>query len=575
MNYFSRLLLLLAAWSSLLPTAQAQAPAFDRAIACASGQGNYGWGPEQVVVDGQGNSYVTGTFNGTVLLGNTLLTATVASPVSTMPSDVFVAKLDVAGNYLWAVQMADNQSVGIGGLAVDMVGNVYLTGGFDSFRVSFGTNGPVLFNSSANSEAFVAKLDGRTGQWLWARRAGGVGNDYAGSVAINAVGDAYIVGDSQSGTAGFGAFTLASPGAFIAKISSAGVWRWARLVGTGQVGVSQVLCDSGGDLFLAGAFRGPSAAFGATTLTTNGIPGSPYAARGGDLFVGRMTDAGAWVWAVQGDALTHQNLIHGASLAADGAGHLYVTGAYESTAARIGTTVLPNASVLYPPPVGPPGPPPFTNHYFSDAFVARLDAATGAWDWAVRNGGPYAEGGTTPVADPQGRVYLLGSFDNATIAGEGVKLAQLDGATGAWRTAQMLAPLGIWHLALDGQSRLHLAGFFDGATATFGPLTLTSAGAGRTTGFLARLHAGPLATAAPTRPGPVLTVWPNPSGRGPVWVQGPQPGQPVEVFDALGRRVTQGKMPSNGPLELQLPALLPPGVYVVRGGGQAQRLQVE
>jgi hypothetical protein len=57
-----------------------------------------------------------------------------------------------------------------------------------------------------------------------------------------------------------------------------------------------------------------------------------------------------------------------------------------------------------------------------------------------------------------------------------------------------------------------------------------------------------------------------------VWVQGPAPGQPVEVFDALGRVVSRGKMPASGALRLDLPAGAAPGLYLVRGGGQARRL---
>ena len=70
-------------------------------------------------------------------------------------------------------------------------------------------------------------------------------------------------------------------------------------------------------------------------------------------------------------------------------------------------------------------------------------------------------------------------------------------------------------------------------------------------------------------------MWPNPAGGGAVWVQGPNPGQAVRVLDALGRRVGSGRMPASGPLRLALPAALPPGLYVVQGAGQAQRLVVE
>ena len=124
----------------------------------------------------------------------------------------------------------------------------------------------------------------------------------------------------------------------------------------------------------------------------------------------------------------HQNLASIAAMAADGLGNLYVGGSYANTSLRIGATVLPNLSGMYPPPIGPAPPNPYTNRYYTDAFVARLDAATGTWNWAVRNGGTSAEVAFGIIADRQGRVYARGTFINPL---NGVtNLVQLDGGTG-------------------------------------------------------------------------------------------------------------------------------------------------
>jgi hypothetical protein len=224
----------------------------------------------------------------------------------------------------------------------------------------------VLFNSSAQGEGFVAKLDGTTGQWLWARRAGGTGHDSFGAVAVNTAGELYVLGQSGSTTADAGPFTLSGPQSFLAKLSSGGTWLWARRTGTGTARANSLLLDAQGDLYLAGGFTAPSATFGATTLTTRGVQGSPHATTGSELFVAKMTEAGAWLWAVQGDAVTNQNLVFLSSLVSDGAGHLFVTGRYLSTAARLGGTVLPNASDQYPPPIGPAPPVLYTNNYKAD-----------------------------------------------------------------------------------------------------------------------------------------------------------------------------------------------------------------
>ncbi|AII53064.1 reprolysin-like metallopeptidase [Hymenobacter sp. APR13] len=70
-----------------------------------------------------------------------------------------------------------------------------------------------------------------------------------------------------------------------------------------------------------------------------------------------------------------------------------------------------------------------------------------------------------------------------------------------------------------------------------------------------------------------LQVWPNPA-HDHLTVAGLTAGQPVQLLDLSGRVLLTATAPA-GPLELQLPAGLAPGVYLVRSGGQAQRLLVQ
>ncbi|HEX8326445.1 MAG TPA: zinc-dependent metalloprotease family protein [Hymenobacter sp.] len=71
-----------------------------------------------------------------------------------------------------------------------------------------------------------------------------------------------------------------------------------------------------------------------------------------------------------------------------------------------------------------------------------------------------------------------------------------------------------------------------------------------------------------------LQVWPNPA-RGAVSVGGIAPGKAVQLIDLTGRVLLSAVLPADGPLQLQLPSGLAPGLYVVRSGGQSQRLVVE
>ena len=74
------------------------------------------------------------------------------------------------------------------------------------------------------------------------------------------------------------------------------------------------------------------------------------------------------------------------------------------------------------------------------------------------------------------------------------------------------------------------------------------------------------------RPGD-LTLAPNPARA--TTLAGLAAGAPVGVYDALGRLVFSATADASGRAALGLPAWLPAGMYVVRSGNQAVRLEVE
>ena len=102
-----------------------------------------------VAVDGSGNVYVTGYFEGAVTFGTTNLT-------SEGGNDLFVAKYNGSGVLQW-VQKAGGANFDRGnGIAVDGTGNVYVTGNFQS-TASFDTT--TLSSSAGSWDIFVARID--------------------------------------------------------------------------------------------------------------------------------------------------------------------------------------------------------------------------------------------------------------------------------------------------------------------------------------------------------------------------------------------------------------------------------
>ncbi|MDD4309823.1 MAG: SBBP repeat-containing protein, partial [Candidatus Cloacimonetes bacterium] len=98
----------------------AQTPEWEWAV-CAGGIGNdYG---KAIAVDEFGNQYIIGYFGGTASFGSFTLN-------SAGSNDIFAVKLDPSGNLLWVVRAGGiGYDRGIG-IAVDGAGNAYLTGWF-------------------------------------------------------------------------------------------------------------------------------------------------------------------------------------------------------------------------------------------------------------------------------------------------------------------------------------------------------------------------------------------------------------------------------------------------------------
>jgi hypothetical protein len=313
----------------------------DAFVAKLDANGNWLWakqaggtGFEQagsVTVGSAGVVYVAGQFDGIALFGtNTLLSAG--------SSDAFVAKLDANGNWLWAKQAGGPFFDHAGSVAVDGTGNIYVAGQFQA-TAAFGTT---ALDSSGGVDAFVAKLDA-SGNWLWAKRAGGTSNDAAYSVALDGSGNVYFAG-WFSGTASFGTNTLAgsdNSGTFVAKLDASGNWLWVRYAGGSNIyGVASLATDIAGNIYFGGGFDGTTS-FGPNTLVSSGSF---------DAFIAKLDASGNWLWARSAGGAIADSAF---SVAVDGGGNVYLAGYFGGTASFGSRTMVSSGGY--------------------DAFVAQLD----------------------------------------------------------------------------------------------------------------------------------------------------------------------------------------------------------
>jgi len=185
-------------------------------------------------------------------------------------TDIFVAKYSSAGSWVWSKTIGGSGFDHGNAIAAAADGSTYLTGyiGASTVGIDFG-GGPV--NSVGGSDVFLVKYSA-TGAHVWTRRLGGSLNDASNAVAVDPSGNVYI-GGSFEGTVDFGGGPLSSSGlrdVFVAKFTSAGQFVWARKFGgSGDDLLQSLAADSAGSVALAGKFQG-SISFGGTALTSAG-----------------------------------------------------------------------------------------------------------------------------------------------------------------------------------------------------------------------------------------------------------------------------------------------------------------
>jgi hypothetical protein len=184
--------------------------------------------PRGVGLDGAGNVYVAGGFQGSIAIGANNL-------IGAGASDAFAAKFDSQGSVVWARQYGGANDQLFSDMAVDAAGNSVLVG---TFITSITFDGVHVVNAQG-TDAFVIKVDPQ-GTLVWAKvinEGAGQGNfnQNALGVAIDSSGNIVVAGDfgTRLDFGGGHVFSTASTTeAYVAKFDASGNYVWA-VVGTG------------------------------------------------------------------------------------------------------------------------------------------------------------------------------------------------------------------------------------------------------------------------------------------------------------------------------------------------------
>jgi alpha-tubulin suppressor-like RCC1 family protein len=237
-----------------------------------------------LAVDAAGDTYVAGALDGTIDLG--------AGPVAA-EANVFVGKLDPAGNPLWTLvglgaRTDDGSRAWIDSVAIDGDGNLVIGGGFADRALDLG-KGVALDFECCDDNAFVAKID-PAGQPLWIQSLPGP------DPPLIAVGAGTVVAISGPGN-----------GFEVRELDAAGRQKSLRAFGGGPEGLNAsevrsvaVAADGSDAILLTGEFYG-RLDLGEGALTSMGIATlDGFVARIDD--VTQVVDAGAGSDGVAADA---------------------------------------------------------------------------------------------------------------------------------------------------------------------------------------------------------------------------------------------------------------------------------
>jgi hypothetical protein len=254
-------------------------------FACYDAQGNYvfaksfvGRGSNaasDIAIDSVHNIYVTGSFDA-------LTDFDPGNGISNLSSagytDIFFAKYDQAGNYIYAKRLGSTGYDYGSGMVVDGSGNVFLTGSFEN-AVDFDPDPAGLANviTAGRSDIFIAKYDPE-GRYVYAKAVGGIGNDGSPLIVSDGSGNVYVTGYYQ-GTVDFdpgsGTVNLTSRGEsdiFIAKYDNNGNYLFARTMESTAVipDARGIAADGVGNFYYTGSIAG-TANFNRGGDSTNSI----------------------------------------------------------------------------------------------------------------------------------------------------------------------------------------------------------------------------------------------------------------------------------------------------------------
>jgi hypothetical protein len=443
-----------------------------------------------LAVDASGNVFVAGYFQGTVDFNPGVGTA---SLTSAGVEDIFFAKYDASGNYIFAKRIGSISTDKANAMVIDGNSNIYLTGYFN-LTVDFDPgSGITNLSNSGNKEIFFARYNA-SGELVYAQKIGASNNDEGTALSVDAGGNLWLAGnfdgtvdfDPGAGTQNL-TCTAGSNDIFFAKYDATGAYQYARHLSSSLFSskyVNSIVADGSGNVHLAGNFYGQ--------IDFDPGNGTQIISGDYDAFFAKYNANGEYMYAKE---IGEYNGWDGAyGLAIDASGNVYITGYFQGTidadpGVSTANLISSNGSI--------------------DIFFAKYDV-NGNYLFAKQAGGTGTDYGMTIAVDGSGRIFIGGYFGGTADMDPGSGTVNLVApgsvsnafwgaydASGAYRFAGQLGTYSnsgmssyVYDVAADGSGNVFVIGkFFGTIDVDPGAATSTLTSTGNADVFLAKYSA--------------------------------------------------------------------------------------